>query len=72
MAQFYAEIIGSRGPATRMGTKESGLSGHLRGWNIGVRVYLGHVNGKDTIEVYRTEGSNNGRDGDLLVRLTED
>ena len=34
MAQFYASIQGNRGEATRMGTKASGIEGHIRGWNI--------------------------------------
>ena len=40
MAQFYADIQGNRGQATRMGTKESGLGGHIRGWHVGCRVYM--------------------------------
>jgi len=45
MAQFYADIQGNRGQATRMGTKKSGLDGHIRGWNVGARVYM-HFNEK--------------------------
>lgn len=42
MAQFYADIQGNRGRATRMGTKKSGLGGHIRGWHVGARVWMGY------------------------------
>jgi hypothetical protein len=32
MSHFYAGIHGSRGPATRQGTKESGISAYAQGW----------------------------------------
>lgn len=59
MAQFYASIQGNRGQATRMGTKKSGMSGHIRGWNIGCRVYM-HYNEEtkqDECTVSITSGS---------------
>ena len=72
MAHFYAEIKGSATTAaTRRGTKSGGLEGHLRGWNIGVKIYLGHYNGKDVISVYETSGSNNPNSGRLLVQIKE-
>jgi len=59
MAHFYAKIQGSRGEATRMGGKANGIEGHIRGWNLGVRVY-GSVddNGNDVFTVELTSGSN--------------
>ena len=57
MAQFYASIKGSRGEATRMGTKNSGLSGHIRGWHIGCRVELSHFEGEDYATIFLTHGS---------------
>ncbi len=33
MSHFYAGIHGSRGPATRMGTKESGITAYAQGWS---------------------------------------
>ena len=73
MAQFYAEIQGNRGEATRMGSKASGIRGHIRGWDNGVRV-VGRVgpSGRDVFDVYATGGSN-GRKGDVLIgHVTED
>jgi hypothetical protein len=60
MAQYYANIQGNRGEATRMGTKSSGLHAHVRGWNIGVRVSVSwdEVNKKDIVTIYQTSGSN--------------
>lgn len=60
MAHFYASIKGNRGETTRMGSKDSGISGHIRGWDTGVRVDIRHSakDGKDHVLVYRTAGSN--------------
>ena len=68
MAQFYAEIQGNRGEATRMGTKDSGLHGHIRGWDIGCKAYMSHNDktGQDEVTIYLTGGSN-GSESDLLI-----
>lgn len=62
MAHFYASIQGNRSERTAMGTKNSGIEGHIRGWNIGGRVYVSHkqATGQDEVTVYITAGSNNG------------
>lgn len=67
MAQYYADIQGNRGQATRMGTKNSGLGGHIRGWNIGARVWMGYneETEQDECTVSITSGSNGGRFRDL-------
>ena len=59
MSRFYGDLQGSRGEATRGGSKASGIDGHLRGWQIGARVsvYANH-NGKDTVAISLTSGSN--------------
>ena len=63
MAQFYAEIRGNGGRATRCGGKSSGIWGHIRGWTSGVRVEGGHDDdsGEDCFTVYVTSGSSGGR-----------
>jgi hypothetical protein len=61
MAQFYADMQGNRGSASRMGTKDSGMHSHTRGWDVGVRVSMVHVNGKDVAHVYLTSGSNGSK-----------
>jgi len=59
MSHFYASIQGSRGEATRTGSKASGIVGHVRGWNIGCRVYASvNENGEDCVTVSLTGGSN--------------
>jgi hypothetical protein len=65
MSQFYASIQGSRGEATRQGSKNSGIVGHVRGWNLGCRVEMSHEDGRDVCRVYRTGGSNGG--GEVFV-----
>jgi len=58
MAQFYMTATGSR---------ESGLSVHARGWNIGARVELKHVDGKDHVYIYKTSGSHTKHSDFLIV-----
>ena len=69
MAHFYASIEGSRGEATRAGTKQSGMTGHIRGWDIGARVELSHVDGRDIVRVYRTGGSH-GYKSELIAEFS--
>lgn len=69
MAHFYAEIQGSRGRVTRAGTKNSGIYGHIRGWDVGCKVECDHINGQDVIRVYKTSGSNGSRSSELIAEL---
>ena len=72
MAHFYAEIQGNRGEATRMGTKESGVLGHIRGWSVGAKVVCIYddLSGKDIVRVFRTGGSNNSS-GELVTEFCD-
>ena len=72
MSHFYAEIQGSRGMASRCGTKTSGHWCHIRGWDSGVEVYAIHHAGtrSDRFEVYATGGSNSTSRKVLLGTLT--
>ena len=67
MAHFYGEIQGNRGEATRMGTKDSGFSGHIRGWKVGGSVNCNYNESKDRDEVsiYATGGSGYGNNEHL-------
>ena len=71
MSRFYASIQGSRGEATRQGTAESGIAGHIRGWDVGAKVVC-HVNqdGDDEVLVYKTGGSTGRTGTELIVRFT--
>ena len=73
MAQFYASIQGNRGEASRMGSKNSGIEGHIRGWNIGARVvcFVDKKTGKDTVRVFKTAGSSGFGDSSLIAEFTE-
>lgn len=67
MSQFYASIQGNRGQATRQGTKKSGLEGHIRGWNLGARVWMFvDGDGQDRCQIVLTGGSN-GRYSDKVI-----
>ena len=73
MSHFYAGIEGSRGPATRCGTKGSGHYGHIRGWNIGGIVAMRHdfQTGQDMTKFILTDGSNGDRKN-LIFEATEE
>lgn len=60
MAQFRATIEGQRGEASRLGSKASGITARINGWNGGVRVEAAHRDGKDYFDVYATGGSGHG------------
>lgn len=61
MAHFYGQIQGQRSPASRTGTKNSGMWANITGWNSGVYINLlfNPETNSDEIYVYRTGGSNN-------------
>ena len=65
MSRFFAGIQGSKGPATRQGSPNSGIEGHIRGWETGVRVEIEADGDHDVVRVYRTSGSkgHGGRSG---------
>lgn len=77
MAQFYAEIRGSRGEASRLGTKSSGIRGHVRGWNSGASVECRVTTEDDTEReidqtiVAVTSGSNGG-DAERTIATIDD
>jgi len=73
MAQFYANIQGNRGEATRMGTKRSGIHGHIRGWNVGAKVFVTHneKTGKDEVTVYKTGGSKEQVPNEVIAEFTD-
>lgn len=59
MSRFYGNMKGARGETTRCGNAISGIHGHLRGWDIGVKVEVReNAYGEDIVEVWLTGGSN--------------
>ena len=58
MAQFKADIKGSRGSVSRLGGKTSGITGHIRGWESGIRIEGHHDEHLgDIFMIYQTGGS---------------
>lgn len=74
MGHFYAEIQGNRGPASRMGSKKSGMWAHIRGWRIGAEVVLEHDEEYecDVVRIYKTGGSGANRTRELITEIWED
>ena len=70
MSHFYGNLKGGRGGVSRGGTKNSGIDCHVRGWNLGVKVY-GYVDdkGNDCFKVYRTSGSNDHKSSRLITTV---
>lgn len=57
MSRFYVDAQGNRGGTSRMGSADSGIAAHARGWRVGVRV-AGFADGEaDEFHVYVTSGS---------------
>ena len=72
MSHFYSDIQGSRGGTTRCGTKNSGISGHIRGWGAGVRVVGNSRGDNDEFLVYKTGGSNGYGESEYIGKVIED
>jgi hypothetical protein len=60
MSHFYGTLQGSRGEATRCGTKGSGVVTHAASYEGAVRVGLYHYEGKDYARVSLTTWCNAG------------
>lgn len=71
MSHFYGSMRGSRGEATRMGSKKSGFQAHVRGWDIGVEIccYYDEETDNDKIYIYETGGSHGVNPPTLLTVL---
>ena len=70
MGHFYASIQGNRGEVSRMGTANSGITGHIRGWDIGGRIFCGHdPKFGDYVDFYLTSGSNGHRPSKRIGRF---
>lgn len=73
MAHFIARLTSLRGnDTTRLGSKNSGASAGVAGWNTGVNVEIRHIDGKDVVFVWRTKGSNAHGFGTHLVATWKD
>jgi hypothetical protein len=69
MSTFYASIQGQGGEVTKCGSKDSGIHGHIRGWNLGVKVVGVIENGQEIFYVYETGGSNAVRKDKLIATI---
>jgi len=69
MAHFRATMKGSRGEATRLGSKDTGLKVTVRGWNGGLTILARYdeVTGEDVFEIASDGGSNSARKGLIIL-----
>jgi hypothetical protein len=74
MSHFYASLTGSgKNTTTKTGNKESGISGHISGWNSGVKV-VGKLRSDQTdcFHIYSTGGSNRPAPNHLIGIVDND
>jgi hypothetical protein len=69
MAHFRGTVEGSRGEASRLGSKDSGLRTTANGWECGVEVDAAHDVIGDVFYVYLTGGSNARNTRRLIARV---
>ena len=72
MSRFYASIEGqAKTQATRQGSKNSGITGHIRGWDLGIKVEgkSDRTDNLDTFNIWITGGSNNHYQTDFLCTV---
>ena len=69
MSHFYSGIQGSRGEATRAGTKDSGIGGYVQGWTVRLDADMAHNSREDRDEASLTLGAgpSNYRGGRLRL-----
>ena len=60
MSHFYGVLSGSRGEATRCGTKNSGMSATAASWKGAINVVLYEENGVDMYRVVQIPWRGNG------------
>lgn len=63
MSHFYSQIQGNRGPATRTGSKSSGITASAFGWDLGGSVTMSYneLLGTDVVNLYTTRNNNRTR-----------
>lgn len=70
MSSLYGSLQGERGEVTKGGHRF--LTGHLRGWNIGIRVEARHSKEEgDSFDIYQTGGSSGAASDKLLLTVKE-
>lgn len=64
MSHFYGTLKGSRGQATRCGTKDSGIMASAQSWDGSITVYIEDSYNTTNVSICSKEGS--GAGGRLL------
>ena len=78
MSHFYGTLQGSRGEATRCGTKNSGVVTEAAGWGGCVKTYVYEYEGVDKFRVTLEPWQNSGgkskilAEGELSCRYSDD
>lgn len=71
MSHFYAGIQGARGPATRMGSKDSGIDGYVQSHDARLAVSMNHYSGEDRAHFTLEGGYSNYSGGRLTLNFPE-
>jgi len=72
MAHFYSTVTSKNTTQTKCGYKD-GISGHIRGWNVGAKIWISHneETGRDEVTVYKTSGSNGAGSQEVIAEYSE-
>jgi len=72
MARFRGTIQGSRGEASRLGDKKSGLRVDANGWHVGGQIIMDAKGDTDYVTFYVTSGSNGRQSKDTFTSPRQD
>ena len=71
MSRFYVTMKGKTDKVHHAtGTAASGVTAHVRGWDIGIRVSIYDVEGQDKLLVELTPGSNGAGHDKVIGEFT--
>jgi hypothetical protein len=70
--RFAGSVSGSDHSTTADRFSSQGITGHIRGWDTGIKVIASVNNGDEVFDVYVTSGSNGGHNDKYVGRLVND
>lgn len=68
MAHFFGSIEGNRGKATRLGSRDSGMSATAAGWKGAIKTRIYHEEGVDHYVVELIPWQSSGGNTQVLAR----
>jgi len=69
MAHFRGTVTGGRSEASRLGHKTTGLTATCNAWDLGIKIEAMHIDGQDVFRVFKTGGSNDATNPELITTI---